>query len=83
MEKLKKHALNLLHEGPMRTVELVVALTQFACESSLDPAIVIPSIESYIKEGSIIELEYILPKSNYKIRSMLFVSGTELRVNAN
>lgn len=35
-------------------------------------------IEELVKEGEIIELEYILPQINYRIKSIYFPKGTDI-----
>lgn len=40
-------------------------------------------IELMVKEGEIVELEYSLPDSNYRIKSMFFPKGTVFYQNKN
>lgn len=37
-------------------------------------------IEEAVKEGSLIEIEFVLPQSSYRTRSFLLPKGTEIHV---
>lgn len=41
---------------------------------------ILPLIDELVTERRILELEYVLPDSNYRIRSIYFPKGTELKM---
>ena len=40
-------------------------------------------LEKLVEEGELVEVEYALPDSNYRCRSIYFPKGTELRIRQN
>jgi hypothetical protein len=40
------------------------------------------AISQLVTEGRLIDLEYVLPHMNYRVKSMLFPAGTEIKINA-
>lgn len=93
-ERFQEVARKLLCEyvneyGPCRAVQAVMHVTGEIAQGK-HGAFNIPAnnmadgmnqtIEEAVKDGSIVELEYILPDMNYRIKSMLFPKGTALQI---
>jgi hypothetical protein len=64
----------------IKNVELVIKVAQSLIEEDIEfePRDLIIQIESLVKEGEIVELEFILPDMGYRVKSMYFPKGTKL-----
>lgn len=60
--------------GPIKSTELV-ARPEFL-EIGCDPGL----IYELVAEGSLGELEYIVPEMNYRVKSLIFPMGTRVNV---
>lgn len=66
-------------KAPIKGVELVTLLTEWGCKVSFE-ADWIGEINRMVKELKIVEVEYSLPHSSYRLRSLYFPKGTVIRV---
>lgn len=82
-EELKTFVKDLLHGGPKRGIELVVALaTHVHSLGETDDRFIdiVVFINDLVKEGEIVEVEYELPSMSYRAKSLYFPKGTTIRL---
>lgn len=83
--EIKQEIVNIVNEhGPIKGISLVEKITLFDWKrvKNQDLAIIdpIPLIEKLCIEGKIMDVEYTLPTSENRIKSMYFPAGTEVKV---
>jgi ribosome biogenesis SPOUT family RNA methylase Rps3 len=82
---MKEKILKLISENPgIKGVELAIKTITSIAEKGLpiNNLDFVNELEKLVHAGDIIELEYILPQMDYKIKSMFFPKGTEFRINS-
>lgn len=76
-DEMKQQIVNLVNINPgIKTID-VCSLRDLAINSVSIPEL----IEELVKEWKILEVEYITPQMDYRIKSILFPYGTSLKVN--
>ena len=75
------YVVEIVKENPgINSAELAVKLTIKKCENNLkvEGSVIVKAIEDAAKEGLILEMEYILPSTPYRIKSVYFPADTKL-----
>jgi hypothetical protein len=85
IEGLYQDAINYVAERPRTGVELATHIASHIDidEEELCGITVQHLMQNMIDEGRLVELEYISPDMNYRVKSMFFTPGAILRVNDN
>lgn len=58
-------------------------LTELASLDELADIAVVDLVNELIKEGNLVEVEYVLPSMNYRVKSFILPKGTEVDVRAH
>lgn len=69
-----------LEDGPIKGVDLAVECAAAHIEDITGKDI-IDTMELLVQQGKAVEVEYVLPKMNYRAKSIYFPKGTEIRLN--
>lgn len=78
--KMKEAILKIIESQPgIKAVELMVKLTVDA-KGKIEYTEMDHSLKELINDGSIVEVEYILPSMDYRIKSLYFPKGTQVTV---
>ena len=75
------YVLEIVKESPgIKSAELAAKLTIKKCENNLkvEGSEIVKAIDDAVKEGLILEMEYILPSMPYRIKSVYFPADTKL-----
>ena len=75
------YVVEIVKENPgIKSTELAAKLTIKKCENNLkvEGSEIVKAIEDAAKEGLILEMEYILPSTPYRIKSVYFPADTKL-----
>lgn len=75
------YVVEIVKENPgIKSTELAAKLTIKKCENNLkvEGSEIVKAIDDAAKEGLIIEMEYILPSTPYRIKSIYFPADTKL-----
>ena len=68
----------------IKNVDLALkVLTELLPSSEFKAEQVMEELEKLVNEGEVIEIEYVLPEMNYRIKSFYLPKGTKLYVNKN
>ena len=72
----------LLQGGPKRGTELVTEMVTYLHTQGISKDVfgVIATIDNWVRNGDIIEVEYILPSMTYRVKSLYFVKGTTIKL---
>ena len=75
------YVVEIVKENPgIKSTELAAKLTIKKCENNLkvEGSEIVKAIDDAAKEGLIIEMDYILPSTPYRIKSIYFPADTKL-----
>ena len=78
MEELIKKVLE--ENGPMKGPELITKVVKMASEKDLPDEDIPNLLERLVVNGSIMEVEYVLPSSTSRTRSIYFPGGSDISV---
>lgn len=79
-EELKKHITDIVKNNPgIKGVDLALRLLDRTMPSYLDKDIYQQSLSELIIENGIMELEYVVPGMEYRIKSLYFPIGTQIK----
>jgi len=73
-------------EGGIKATALVADIQVAMCEGRLPNVSgfdILCFIDQLVSEGEIVEVEYILPSMNFRIKSLYLPKGAEVRVNSS
>ena len=81
MTTIQEHIINIVEDfAPIKGVELVSKLTQVLAQTGelniLENDTYFSILNKMVSNNEIVELEYVLPKMNYRVKSMYFPKGT-------
>lgn len=78
-EEIKKYIIELVENGPIKATEIAghYPLIKMVRESNLDLDIPI-LLNELVEQDRILEIEYVLPKMDYRIKSIYMPKGTEV-----
>lgn len=68
-----------LEDGPIKGVDIAVECAAAHIED-ISAKDITDTLEQLVQQGKIIEVEYVLPSMNYRVKSIYFPKGTEVRL---
>lgn len=84
LEKLTSQTLNIVRaRGSVTGVELALAVMQNMYPVTYPTETFLQMLETMVKQGAIVEVEYVLPDMKDRVKSVYFPAGTTVRLNAN
>jgi hypothetical protein len=79
-EKLKQVILESVNGSTgVRGVELALTVLNKTMPHYFEPPLYQEALEELVNEGEILELEYTLPEMDYRIKSIFFPKGTQIK----
>lgn len=79
-EQLKEIILSLIRESTgIRGVELALSVLNKTMPRYFESEMYQECLEELVKSGEIVELEYTLPDMDYRVKSIFFPKGTQIK----
>jgi len=80
-EMMQKIVEKVYQSGPLKGTELIPAIIQENKDDlNLDDYDMIHLLDELVNSGKLIEIEYVLPKMDYRAKSMYFPIGTDMTI---
>lgn len=84
LEKLTAQTLNIVRaRGAITSVELAVAVGSNMYPVTYPAELFVQLLETMVRQGAIVEVEYILPDMRDRVKSVYFPAGTTVKLHAN
>lgn len=84
LEKLTSQTLNIVRaRGAVTSVELALAVSSNMYPITYPGEYFISLLETMVRQGALVEVEYILPDMPDRVKSVFFPAGTKVKANAN
>lgn len=88
MNSMQEIIINLINENPginncklvMKTMEIVYRMNNYKVTET--PKDFLKNLEELVNSKELVEVEYILPTMDYRIKSLFFPKGTKINLNA-
>jgi predicted phage-related endonuclease len=76
LTQMQELIITIIEEKPgIKITELVAYFSRYKYDF-----IYIDTLDQMVREGHIIELEYVLPTMDYRVKSMYFPKGTKIKI---